>query len=65
MAEKISPAQKSVPRADGFKPGGDHTCFTTPTDNEGNVWMQAGEQTLSVFSSSVGNGKGPNKSSPQ
>jgi hypothetical protein len=62
MAEKISPALRKMPRADGFKPGGDHTCITTPTDNEGNVWMQAGEQNLSVFSKSVGDGKGPNKS---
>jgi hypothetical protein len=60
--DRISPPVKSVPRKDGFKLGGEHTCLTTPTDNEGNVWCNNAEQTMSIFSSAVGNGKGPNKS---
>ena len=57
MADKISPAQKKVPRADGFKSGGDHTCLTTQTDNEGNIWNNDVEQKLPIFSSKVGGGK--------
>ena len=57
MADKISPAQKSVPRKDGFKSGGDHTCISTPTDNEAHIWNKNVEQILGLFSKDVGKGK--------
>ena len=53
MADRISPAQKPVPRKDGFKPGHEHSTITTPTDNEGKVWNTGVEQTMSIFSKQV------------
>ena len=62
MGDKISPAQKKMGR-DGFRIGGDHTCLTTASDNEGNVFNNNAEQTLPVFNSAVGEGKAAHKSS--
>ena len=62
MSDRIAPAQKSVPRRDGFKIGGDKTCLTTASDNEGNVWNNNGEQGMSIFNSKVGEGTGPHNS---
>ena len=49
MADKVTPAVKAVPKADGFKMSPSYETITTPPDVAGKCWSK-GNEPSKIFS---------------